>query len=588
MGIRGKLFLVSAFLILVAAVSSELYLNRVLTDWIETRTERELQEDARTMREMLLDSTAPLTTDAYQEQVQRLGRAMNKRLTLIDHAGWVVADSDLEADFIPKVENHADRPEVKSALAEGYGLTRRYSNTVHAMMMKVAIPFVRNDGVSGVVRVEVALESMDRNIHRIHDFLVVGGGFGVLLSLLISGFVSHLLTRTLRRLVQHAHRVAMGVSGAVPIPPKGDEIRGLAGSFNRLAQELNQAVEMLASERNRLETVLEGMSEAVFALDGEGKIVLVNWAAAALVPHAGTLLGKRLLEAIPSETSQKLEEAMLKGTPLSKQFSMPGPEPRHVLAQVTPYVSAPGGVVVMHDITEIHRLMRLRQEFAANVSHELRTPVSILMVNAEVLKDGALDDPEAAHAMIDSIHRNAARLSGIISGLLELSRLDAGRYELTLQPLDLAEMIGHTAESMQPVLQEKGVALEMQLPEGCLVMADHDAMERVFANLLENAAKYVPEGGRVRVSAQVEERRVRIEVTDNGPGIPEEHRSRVFERFYRVDKGRARQQGGSGLGLAIVKNFVVAMGGEVGVEAAQPTGACFWVQLPRARERGSS
>jgi two-component system phosphate regulon sensor histidine kinase PhoR len=218
----------------------------------------------------------------------------------------------------------------------------------------------------------------------------------------------------------------------------------------------------------------------------------------------------------------------------------------------------------------------------ANVSHELRTPVSIIRANAETLLDGAVDDPVHARPLLEAAHRNAERLSHIIADLLDLSRLEAGRYEIHRAAVPAAEVAGRAIDAVGRAASERGTAIRDEVPAALAVQADDKALEQVLVNYLENAVKYTPPGGQIRVAARKTGDRVRIEVCDNGPGIDARHRARVFERFYRVDPGRSRDMGGTGLGLSIVKHMAEAMGGAVGVDPVEPHGSAFWIELQAA------
>jgi two-component system phosphate regulon sensor histidine kinase PhoR len=251
------------------------------------------------------------------------------------------------------------------------------------------------------------------------------------------------------------------------------------------------------------------------------------------------------------------------------------------VARLTAQRSGVGRLLVVDDVTAIRRLETIRRDFIANVSHELRTPVSVIRANAETLQGGGKDDPRFADRLIDGLHRNAERLARIIADLLDLSRLDADHYRLERQPVDVAAAVGQAVTAVEHAATTRGSTVTVAVPPGCVVLADPKALDQVLVNLLDNAVKYAPAGGKLEVRAVPHDRGVRLEVADDGPGLAPVHRDRVFERFYRVDPGRSRDQGGTGLGLSIVKHLVESMGGTVGVDANQPTGSIFWCELPR-------
>ena len=239
--------------------------------------------------------------------------------------------------------------------------------------------------------------------------------------------------------------------------------------------------------------------------------------------------------------------------------------------------------MVLHDYTEVRRLERVRKDFVANVSHELRTPVAILQASAEALAEGAIEDPEYAIEFLEAITRNAKRMSMLIDDLLKISRLEEGRLSIAREPVSLVELVEQVLVVLRPRLGARHRHMDVAVHPDHYVLADAGALEQVLVNLVENTRKYTPDGTPVVIrSRKLRSGALRLEVADQGPGIAAHHRDRIFERFYRVDPGRARTVGGTGLGLAIVKHLVEAMGGTVGVAANQPRGAIFWMVLDAA------
>jgi two-component system phosphate regulon sensor histidine kinase PhoR len=244
-----------------------------------------------------------------------------------------------------------------------------------------------------------------------------------------------------------------------------------------------------------------------------------------------------------------------------------------------------GSTAVFHDITELRRLEKVRKDFVANVSHELRTPITAIRGYAETLRSGAIADRENAPQMIEIIHRQSERLSELVEDLLELSRLEAKELELAKAPVRLQVAATRAVDGVRPKAHEKGIAIALSIPPSLVTLADERALEQVLLNLLDNAVKYTPPGGQVEVAAEQSGERCVIRVRDTGIGIEAKHLSRIFERFYRVDKGRSRDMGGTGLGLAIVKHLVTALGGELKVSSQPGRGSTFVVLLPSGAPR---
>ena len=577
LGVRGKLFLASVALVLVVVAVSGVYLERAIRGWTHARIEAELRGHAQVIAAALARGDAAPELDAA---IDALAEPATARVTVIDRGGAVLGDSEFDAGALAGLERHDDRPEVVAALAGGIGAAVRDSASVGVPMLYVAVP-VRLGGDDAVVRVARPLREVEAAARRLRLALAVAGAIGLLGAVVISAVASHFLSRTLRSLVQDARQMAEGGEVHKIAIASQDEIGGLAGSINRLADELESTVAALAVERSRFEAVLESLDEAVIAVDQEQHLKLVNRAAIELLSLT-VERGSTLRERIPVAALHELVDRALAGAPERREFELPAePTPRRIMAYATPLRTRSGVVVVMHDVTEIRRLETIRRDFVANVSHELRTPVSIIRANAETLLDGAMERPEIARRFLEAVLRNADRLAALVGDLLEISRIESGKYELRADAVALGPIVRRIVDSVESLADEKGIEVIDAVDPELTAWADAAALEHVILNLVDNAVKYTQEGGRIEVAARREgESSVRIEVRDNGPGIAPKHRARVFERFYRVDPGRSREVGGTGLGLAIVKHLVEAMDGRVGVDPVAPRGAAFWIALP--------
>lgn len=398
------------------------------------------------------------------------------------------------------------------------------------------------------------------------------------------------LLRRLARAAQQAERRARVRAATTAASPETAEI-----ALDRLLR----AVGRLGDQRDRVESVLEGMDAAVFAVDEDERITVTNPAMLELFALAGDPAGRHFLEVVPPQVEDCVHEAQA-GRSARVEIELPGEQRRIVVAYASPQQSpgrrvandgddaggdpGPSGVaVILRDVTAVRHLERVRRDFVANVSHELRTPVTVIQASAETLLAGALEDPEHARSFVGAIERHAGRLTRIIAGLLDLARLEAGQRGMARERVLLRPAALRALDLVVGPADAKEIEVEIDLPEDLAAFADPKGVDQVLSNLLENAVKYSDAKGHVRVSATVDEASVRVEVADDGPGIKDKHRGRVFERFYRVDKGRSREQGGTGLGLAIVKHLTLAMGGTVGVDPVEPRGSVFWVRLPLAR-----
>jgi len=405
-------------------------------------------------------------------------------------------------------------------------------------------------------------------------------------SLMSLGLSRGTLQRQLDLLARHTRDRAEGSPAPAPgVPERLEEIAGLEGAIDSLHAQLSARSDRLTQEARTLTAVLDGMTEGIWVTDADGTVVRHNDALRNLLPAPGAALtGQRPLAVIRNEA---LHDAVLRacreGASSHLELTLEGLFPRTLSVRVTPLAKdLAGSAAVFHDVTELRRLEKVRKDFVANVSHELRTPITAIRGYAETLQGGALNDPVMAPKMVEIIHRQSERLSELVEELLELSRLEAREVSLTLTHVPLADAAARAADTVRPKAEGKGQSISLHVPSNLLAVGDTRAVEQVLLNLLDNAVKYTPPGGRVDVHGTCEAGRCVVRVKDSGLGIEARHLPRVFERFYRVDKGRSRDTGGTGLGLAIVKHLLQAMNGEVKVESQPNGGSTFTIFLPQA------
>jgi two-component system phosphate regulon sensor histidine kinase PhoR len=540
LGLRGKLFLTSLAVITVVGMAFGAYLEGELRELIAADVEADLVHTALMAREALAAVGPDTAAQEIDSQVDRLGAASGARVTVIAGDGRVLGDSSVTLQALANVESHRDRPEVTQALSAGRGVARRHSDTVKADMVYVAVGLPR---LHGVVRAATPLHLVEDAVGRLRGLLAFAAAVGLLIAI------------------------------------------GMSALASRQASDLEASSKEAAAERSRLDTVLRSMVDGVLAFDDGLRVLWLNPAALTLLDVPEGRQGQAFAEL---SASAELLELVTQGRKRSETRELLlGRTARRVLATAGPLRAAHGVLLVLRDVTEVRRLEQVRRDFVANVSHELRTPVSVIRANSETLLDGGIDDPQYARASLEAIQRASQRLSNLIADLLDLARIEGGVYELDNHALALTGVVGPVLGSVRELARSRAVTLVSEVPEGTVVRADDSALEQVLTNLVENAIKYTDHSGRVTVRARRDRGKVRIEVVDDGPGVPEAHRDRVFERFYRIDAGRSRELGGTGLGLSIVKHLVTAMGGEVGIDPVEPHGACFWVRLDAESRAGA-
>ncbi len=398
--------------------------------------------------------------------------------------------------------------------------------------------------------------------------------------------------RALRALEQAVRGLAEGEYAPRWLPlTRRDQVGKVAAALQETAAELGRQTTSLAAEKGRLALVLANMTSGVLFLDRRGRVVLTNRAARRLLELQGSPGGRHHLEVTRNvELSEAIDRVLQSGRPEEVEIEMIHPPGRVLQCHLAPGVeetTRPDGedaglVVVLHDISELRRLARVRAELVASVSHELKTPVTAIKGFAETLLEGSLEDPARAREFVGIIDREAGRLAHLIRDLLELSKLESGQIELKLQSVDLRQVARAVAQKSRPPAERAGLRLLEELPpEPVLALADQERVEQVLHNLVENSLRYTPSGGQVVIRVSGGEAPL-LAVSDTGIGIAREDLSRVFERFYRADRARSRKLGGSGLGLAIVKHIVEALGGKVWAESEPGHGSTFYVKLPSA------
>ncbi len=569
----------------LSTVVSGFVLNRTMGRQITEEIAADLRHHALLARDLWreeggLDEVADRLAD-------RIGEDLKRHVTIVAADGHVLGDTELDGDLLAKVENHASQPEIRAALDRGEGRSQRYSSTVAEEMLYVALRIDPADPGAGVVRVAVPLTAVRRAREAMTGRIVFATLIAVVAAALFGLVAARGQARRLEALANIASQFARGNLEA-RVPPAGhDEITDLGRSLNRMADQLEERLDLLGRERNQLRALLDGMVEGVLLTDAEGTIVLANRAFERIFQAQWPLTGRRPLEAARVPALQEAVEAALRTPePLVREMVLSGAQEkvlRASLAAIREGGRVVGAVAVFHDVTEIRRLEQVRREFVANVSHELRTPLTAIKGYAETLKHGGLDDREQAVRFVDVIDRHAQRLRDLIEDLLDLSSIEQGQARLRPGPVSVRDVAvqaeGVVGEAMRAKRQTFSLAIPADLPA---VLADRDRLAQVLINLLDNASKFTPEGGRITVTAEAGNGQVRIAVRDTGVGIHPDQIGRVFERFYRVDPSRDRRGGGTGLGLAIAKHLILAMEGTIEVESVPDAGTTFRITLRRS------
>lgn len=573
-----------AFTLLLAAVV-------IGVDWIgERRIEAFHREEVLrrldTASELLVDhATALLRGDTVAardgdriiEHVHKSGL----RATVVDAAGEV----RFESDAVLPVQNHGGRPEILEAATHGRGTHERTSATTGAPTLYLARRVGDAAAPLGYVRVAADLLDLEDEVTGMRKTSVVVGVGVLLLGLGVTMLLSRWFARPVEALAVSATRLADGALDERVHVEGPVEVSRLAIAMNRMADELRGRIRTLQTSRGEVEAILRALTEGVIAVAPDETLLHMNDAAARMLGLAKPLAaGSTLWRAVRFPELENALRAVLRGAPKqAADADSPADDGRTLHVSVARVSDEIGAVAVLADVTDVRRLEQMRIDFVANVSHEIRTPLASILGSIETLADHDLD--EATRAKFVAVaQRNSERLMAIVADLLELSRIETEGDRMQTAPVSLVGVVRSVASALGSAAERKRLKLDVAAadPERCTVPGNRQRLEQVFTNLIENAVKYTPDGGAVRIHFAVDADTVSVAVEDTGVGIPQEALPRVFERFYRVDPSRSRDMGGTGLGLAIVKHAVRAHGGTVSVKSEEGVGTTFTVTLPRA------
>lgn len=497
-------------------------------------------------------------------------KAAGARATVIDTAGAVLADSGPGKD---KMEDYATRPEFQQALKGKVASSTSLSQTLGTEFLYVAVPIS-----GGAVRLAYPRPNIAASTEEIRRKAFSAYAISALLAMLLAAVFSQVVARRLRRMVAFAERVAEGDFAARMEDSSSDEIAQLAAALDRTARELQQGFAALESSRSQLETLLNGIQDAVLALSSEKRVIWYNGALAKLLGRVRRDLP--LLDVVQDpEVLRAVDESLALAEVRSSRAS--GVVPGRVFGVTVAPMPKGGAVCALHDLTEIERVEKTRRDFIANVSHELRTPLTSIQGYTETLLDATKPD-DLGRGFLEIIRKNANRMARLTDDLLTLARVESGEQKMEFHAVPADALVRDAFQSFQELSAKQGLELVLGGATSKPVLADREAIHQVFSNLLENASRYAASGKKAELGAREIDGAVEFYVRDFGAGIGSEHLLRLFERFYRVDKARSNETGGTGLGLAIVKHIVLNHGGMVKVESELNRGSTFSFRLPQA------
>jgi len=591
--VRARLFwklgLTYGALLLVVLLAVQLYSARV----IRSQAIRSANDQLASLLGLTLanppQSDDPIELRNWTSRAARSGA----RVTIIDDTGRVLADSEADAE---KMENHANRPEVQQAFASGTGQSVRRSATLDRELVYRAQRYNRPASSPIVIRLALPLAQIDLSLVELRQRQLIATLVVLLVGALVSFAFARMFAARVQRLQRFSQRIAEGDFRPLLREGPRDELSDLADSLNLTAARMDREIRLLSGERNRSSAILRSMVEGVAVIDAEERLVFYNRAFSEILNlDSAAAEGRPLIEVVRNSDLLSLIRRALRGDEgLQTDITMGITQTQSFSITAAPVKALDvsgsgdaaeekpsGAVVVLHDVTELRRLERVRQDFVANVSHEFKTPLTAIQGFAETLLAGALDDPENNRRFLEIIRNHAMRLARLTNDLLKLARIEAGKMELEFSSVGLLELIEACTETTLLKANRKEITLEITVPPQLpAVRGDAALLRDVLQNLLDNAIQYTPPRGHISVAASAGPREAVITVADTGIGIPLSDSERIFERFYRVDAARSREAGGTGLGLSIAKHIVEAHGGKLWVESTVGQGSKFSFSLP--------
>ena len=572
-------------LFIAGAVGFFLVRNLVMADADESLLAR-AHIVAETFRPLLADPAQ--NRERISREGDRLGKEIGARITVVLPDGTVVADSAVGAAGVPGMENHAHHPEIRDALSGTTGVSLRRSITVREEQRYAAIPISIGGTIVGAARASVPAATLTRRLWQI-TAIIWGTGFAALL-LILGGaaFMARKVTGPLAEMQAAAKEMGAGNLARRAQVRTGDELEEMANAMNRMASHLADTIGQLDAGKARLETLLANLDDGVIVVAADRSIRMMNREAGKILDASETMgVGRPYPEVIRHPRALAFIDGWIKGEePKPRDVSIVTRQESRTVRCSGTTVRYPGEsnadvLLTLRDVTEERRLSQVKSDFVSNASHELRTPLTNIRGYLEAIQDAVREGAAPESSFVDVALGNALRMERLIDDLLELSRAESGAVPLEKEETSLSPFLARVADQHRPSAKQAGKTLEVEAGDGAF-RADLRKLALALSNLVDNALKYGKEGGRVTLSGRIEGDACLFEVADDGPGISPEHLPRIFERFYRVDKGRSRVLGGTGLGLSITKHIVESHGGTIRVESRIGVGTRFILRLPAA------
>ena len=587
MSFKLKLILAYTFVILVSFGLVSIFLDKNLEENSLQDIKHSLLNQAQLIENQIVKDSLDQQDRIYLDSlVKRISPIIKCRLTIISNSGIVLADSEETKDQVLSMENHLNRPEIKTALSGTSGEEIRYSPTLKIDMLYVAIP-VKNEGkIIGVLRLALPLSNVQKMLGDVRKIIFIGLLFALGLAVILGYIFAGSVIKSINKIIQFSRRFAQGDFRHKILHDTKDEIGELAQTLNKMAQDIEDKVKEVSIHNQQLAAIFNSMIEGVIVIDKEMRIISVNPTAEKIFGiKKNEMEGRFFLEAIRNnDIADEINKVLINKQLISKELTLTWPLQRIFQVDISPLLEKDliiGCLLVIHDVTEIRKLETVRKDFVANVSHELKTPLTSIKGFVETLLEENLDNKENSLHFLGIIRDHANRLDNLINDLLQLSYIESREVKFNKEEVDLKELSDKVLLGFKSQLYKKGIKVENNLTNNLLLLVDKGKIEQVLTNLIDNAIKFNNTNGSIQINSEESAGKIKIVVIDSGIGIPAKDLPRIFERFYRVDKARSRELGGTGLGLSIVKHIVELHNGSVGVESTEGFGSKFWFTIPK-------
>ncbi len=582
-GMKSKLFIVCLVLIVIGITVTGFFILKLSGTFYTNEVEKRLLDNTSLIKHRILQQLGSGDTPDYSLASKTYSRILNGYPDK-NKNGAAIAFLDLDGSLLngPETglltEDFLNRPEIQKAIA-GSTATDIRKNRMYA-----AVPVT---GENLIISVSVPLQLIEIN-RKVFIYAGLGMLAGLLLTILLAMKFSFSITHPVNQLMSLSKEISSGNYSKRVFVKSRDELGRLSHTFNEMAYTLEKTVNDLQDKNVKLDTIMNSMVNGIIAVDSNSRVIMINSIACELFNITEQdVVGLNFTEVIRNvRINRLLDKTMQNAKPFSDEITTSMPDERILSIHTTPMKSNngfgeyAGGIVSVHDITNIKKLEHIRTEFVSNVTHELKTPLTSIRGFVETLRNGAVKDPDIAERFLEIIDIEAERLYTLISDIMQLSEIETKQKDSNIGKHNLKAIVEETISILAPSAQSKKIDIELDIGENIEITANSNRIKQMLINLIDNAIKYNRESGYVLVSAYKSEGSINVMVKDNGIGIPEQHQARIFERFYRVDKGRSRDMGGTGLGLSIVKHIVNLYNGNIRVSSASGEGTEFIIQLP--------